>query len=139
LRGLLLRLMDGCRTLRPHRQGTRPSQAPGGLPGSLLGKASNAVLEGSVVTDTAQKIVYANAAFTALTGWDPETGSGTATKPGYGSLSPHPTGLLVNLSQIEALPMPSAQRDGDNFYSACIAQKAEPLLAASRQPGFPPN
>lgn len=124
MRGLPLRLMDGCRTLRPHRQGTRPTQAPGGLPGSLLGTALNAAPEGSVVTDTAQKIVYANAAFTALTGWDPERGSGAAQSRGTAVCRRTPTGLLVNLAQIGALPMPSAQQDGDNFYSACIAQKA---------------
>ncbi len=39
------------------------------LPDSLLGHALHAVSEGSLITDAAQHIVYANAAFTTITGY----------------------------------------------------------------------
>ncbi|TDK26697.1 EAL domain-containing protein [Arthrobacter crusticola] len=39
------------------------------LPDSLLGHALHAVSEGSLITDAAQRIVYANAAFTTITGY----------------------------------------------------------------------
>ena len=70
LRGLLLRIIDRCRAIRPHRGDAPTSQSPGPLPESLLGQALNAVSEGSLITDKAQNILYANAAFTAVTGYN---------------------------------------------------------------------
>ncbi|MBJ2119529.1 EAL domain-containing protein [Arthrobacter sp. MSA 4-2] len=58
----------------PPRPGGDGDGGPGspGLPDSLLGHALNAVSEGSLITDAAQDIVYANAAFTAITGYTSE-------------------------------------------------------------------
>ncbi|WP_294567406.1 bifunctional diguanylate cyclase/phosphodiesterase [uncultured Arthrobacter sp.] len=58
----------------PPRPGGDGDDGPGppALPDSLLGHALNAVSEGSLITDAAQDIVYANAAFTAITGYTSE-------------------------------------------------------------------
>lgn len=48
----------------------RDSRYRSRLPAPLLGRAFEAVSESSIITDTTQKILYANAAFTAVTGFD---------------------------------------------------------------------
>lgn len=57
------------------RQG-RPTGMSGPEPQRLFGRALDAISEGSLITDANQRILYANAAFTAVTGYSLEEVSG---------------------------------------------------------------
>ena len=122
LRGLLVRMIDRCRQLRPHRGEAPASQSPGGLPESLLGQALNAVSEGSVITDKAQNIVYANAAFTAVTGYSEHEVLGRNCRflQGPGSNPQTVQALSLSLSRGKSFrgELLNYRKDGTPFWNA---------------------
>jgi diguanylate cyclase (GGDEF)-like protein/PAS domain S-box-containing protein len=62
-------LGDRARSVVSRTGQSKGSRTSPGVPAPLLGRALNAVSESSLITDKTQKIIYANAAFTTVTGF----------------------------------------------------------------------
>jgi diguanylate cyclase (GGDEF)-like protein/PAS domain S-box-containing protein len=62
-------LGDRARPLGPPTENLHTRRPLSRLPGTLLGRALNAISESSVITDKTQRILFVNAAFTTVTGF----------------------------------------------------------------------
>lgn len=125
-RGLLGRVRPGA----AHGQGQgQGSDVPGGegsvpglVPDALLRHALDAVSEGALVTDADQRIVYANAAFTAVTGYSAQEviGRNCRLLQGPGSDSLNLTALRMTLARQETFrgEILNYRKDGTPFWNA---------------------
>lgn len=122
VQGLLLRMIDRIQAVGPRHEGAPPQNSTGSLPESLLGQALNAVSEGSVITDKAQNIVYANAAFTAVTGYSEHEVLGRNCRflQGPGSNPQTVQALRLSLSRGKSFrgELLNYRKDGTPFWNA---------------------
>lgn len=92
------------------------------VPHALLGHALDAVSEGSLITDAAQRIVYANAAFTAVTGYSAEEvlGRNCRLLQGPGSDPATVAALRTTLAREETFrgEILNHRKDGTPFWNA---------------------
>lgn len=125
-RSLLARLRPGAARGPAERQGFDALGGDGPARGlvsdALLGHALDTVSEGSLVTDADQRIVYANAAFTAVTGYSAAEviGRNCSLLQGPGTDSLTVTALRVTLSRQENFrgEILNYRKDGTPFWNA---------------------
>lgn len=128
--GAARELLGRVRPGAAHRPGQgQGSDVPGGegpasglVPDALLRHALDAVSEGALVTDADQRIVYANAAFTAVTGYSAQEviGRNCRLLQGPGSDSLNLTALRMTLARKETFrgEILNYRKDGTPFWNA---------------------
>jgi diguanylate cyclase (GGDEF)-like protein/PAS domain S-box-containing protein len=104
------------------RGGTDEEQLRGRVPSALLGHALDTVSEGALITDAVHDIVYANAAFTAVTGYggDEVLGRNCRLLQGPGSDPVTVAALRTTLARGETYrgEILNYRKDGTPFWNA---------------------